>query len=257
MSKEKRVVEIALAEVGYKETATNITKYAAEMAKTNMFNGNKQGYAWCGVFVGWCFYKAYGYKSAMTLLCLEDFSAAAGCIFATNYFRAQGQFGQVPHTGDQIFFYADGGINHTGIVVKVTNNIVTTVEGNSSDMVAKREYHIGDSRIAGYGHPRWCLLSEGDDDSAAPPDSSKPSIPRPQAECTVKLQVLRKGNKGAAVAALQAVLEFLGFGVGKYGVDGEFGADTESAVKLYQASRDLAADGICGKDTWGALMAGR
>jgi len=37
-------------------------------------------------------------------------------------------------------------------------------------------------------------------------------------------------------------------------LDGIFGANTENAVKRYQASRGLSADGIIGCNTWRSLQ---
>jgi peptidoglycan hydrolase-like protein with peptidoglycan-binding domain len=42
----------------------------------------------------------------------------------------------------------------------------------------------------------------------------------------------------------------------KYGADGKFGAETETALKAFQKDSGLTADGICGKATWDALDAG-
>ena len=47
-------------------------------------------------------------------------------------------------------------------------------------------------------------------------------------------------------------LNTLGYTTG--GLDGIFGANTENAVKRYQASRGLAADGIIGCNTWRSLQ---
>lgn len=47
-------------------------------------------------------------------------------------------------------------------------------------------------------------------------------------------------------------LNTLGYTTG--GLDGIFGANTENAVKRYQASRGLAADGIVGCNTWRSLQ---
>ena len=47
-------------------------------------------------------------------------------------------------------------------------------------------------------------------------------------------------------------LNTLGFSTG--GLDGIFGANTENAVRRYQASRGLAADGIVGCNTWRSLQ---
>lgn len=55
---------------------------------------------------------------------------------------------------------------------------------------------------------------------------------------------LEKGVKGDAVKKLQQALIDKGFDVGKHGVDGIFGKDTEAALKAFQESIGETADGI-------------
>ena len=62
-----------------------------------------------------------------------------------------------------------------------------------------------------------------------------------------------RGDSGAKVKEIQALLIFRGFSVGSAGVDGQFGAGTESAVKRFQTSRGISADGIVGPTTWNRL----
>lgn len=62
---------------------------------------------------------------------------------------------------------------------------------------------------------------------------------------------LRRGDEGPAVRDLQDHLARAGFGVAE---DGTFGAATEAAVRGFQAARGLHVDGICGPETWGALV---
>ena len=59
---------------------------------------------------------------------------------------------------------------------------------------------------------------------------------------------LKKGSKKPEVKDLQEALKALGFSPGK--VDGVFGAATEKAVKAFQASVGIQADGIVGELTW-------
>ena len=71
--------------------------------------------------------------------------------------------------------------------------------------------------------------------------------------------MLKKGAVGARVKLLQRLLDNCGFDLGKTGtnkdgVDGEFGAKTEDAVKKYQVRRGLAVDGIVGVQTWKKLL---
>ncbi|HEX2085520.1 MAG TPA: matrixin family metalloprotease [Solirubrobacteraceae bacterium] len=64
---------------------------------------------------------------------------------------------------------------------------------------------------------------------------------------------IRRGSRGDAVRRLQQALTNLGFSPGP--VDGIFGQQTEAAVRGYQSTRGLKADGIVGPQTWGALHA--
>lgn len=55
---------------------------------------------------------------------------------------------------------------------------------------------------------------------------------------------LKRGSKGEEVRAMQERLEKAGYSVGKAGLDGIFGPDTEKALKEYEKSVGLAVDGI-------------
>ena len=61
-----------------------------------------------------------------------------------------------PMPGMLIFFdwaTQDGVPDHVGIVERVENNVVYTVEGNSRDMCRQNQYSLGSSVILGYGAP--------------------------------------------------------------------------------------------------------
>lgn len=80
-------------------------------------------------------------------------------------------------------------------------------------------------------------------------DQPTPAAPgdRP-APTPVDRPVLRRGMKGSAeIKALQALLHIK--------EDGDFGPATERAVRAFQTSRGLAADGVVGAYTWRALLA--
>lgn len=61
------------------------------------------------------------------------------------------------------------------------------------------------------------------------------------------------GATGAAVFAMQAILEAKGYFCG---VDGIFGPITKEELICFQLDNDLAADGICGKNSWIKLISG-
>ncbi|HEU5226676.1 MAG TPA: peptidoglycan-binding protein [Ktedonobacteraceae bacterium] len=60
-----------------------------------------------------------------------------------------------------------------------------------------------------------------------------------------------QGNTGSAVQALQRQLNAHGASLT---VDGNFGPATTTAVKNFQSSHNLSADGIAGPQTWNALV---
>ena len=64
--------------------------------------------------------------------------------------------------------------------------------------------------------------------------------------------LIRQGSRGNYVCIAQDGLNTLGYRTG--GLDGVYGAQTVDAVKRYQASRGLAADGIVGCNTWRSLQ---
>lgn len=69
--------------------------------------------------------------------------------------------------------------------------------------------------------------------------------PPPRARPTVRL-----GSSGADVQHLQEQLANAGFAVD---VNGSFDSATDEAVRAFQASQGLAADGIVGPKTWAAI----
>ena len=65
--------------------------------------------------------------------------------------------------------------------------------------------------------------------------------------------VLYVGCEGNITKNVQYMLQIKGFSVGGYGCDGIYGNDTANAVRSYQSSRGLTADGLCGPDTFYSL----
>jgi hypothetical protein len=64
------------------------------------------------------------------------------------------------------------------------------------------------------------------------------------------VEIVRRGSSGFRVLQVQYVLRSLGYQIA---ADGRFGPATERAVKAFQASRGLVADGIVGPKTAAAL----
>ena len=64
--------------------------------------------------------------------------------------------------------------------------------------------------------------------------------------------LIRRGSRGNYVCIAQDDLNTLRYRTG--GLDGVFGEQTYNAVKRYQSSRGLSADGIIGCNTWRSLQ---
>lgn len=175
----KKVIDIALDEVGYLEKASNkdldfkkanagynnYTKYGHDMNKA-IGSPFIDGVAWCCTFVQWCFAQAYGCANAKRLLG----GWTAYCPTASTYFKNLYAWYGTPKVGDQIFFKdSSGKICHTGLVYKVDDKNVYTVEGNTSSSegvvangggVFKKSYSLYYSKIAGYGRPKYDAYCE-------------------------------------------------------------------------------------------------
>ena len=261
-----KLVEIATAEIGYHEKASNsnldsktansgnknFTKYGRDLFKAGFFNGNKNGFDWCAQFPTWCVWKLTGKNKKKTeyILCVGG-DLSAGCGFALKYYKSEGRFDKTPKVGDQIFFkYSndDSTADHTGIVVRVTDSLIETIEGNSGIEVKRKAYQRTDKTIIGYGHPRY---------DAEP----KNTVTKEVKTVDISMPVLRKGSTGDAVKTLQRLLRQLQYvnldGKTLLIVDGNFGSNTEAAVKRYQQKHLNGVDGIVGIKTWNKLLNGR
>ena len=260
----KTVIDLAEQEVGYLEKASNAnlddktanagsgnyTKYARDLYNAGYYNGNKNGYAWCDVFVDWLFYKAFGKEVGQKLQC-QTGDLGAGCKFSAQYYEKQGRLFKTPKIGDQIFFANNGeDPYHTGLVINVVSNKVYTIEGNTSSSsgvvanggcVSKKCYSVNYGKIYGYGRPKYDTedIDTEDVSNDSTITTSKSSYP-----------LIRRGNTGEYVEKAQRYLNKWNYSLE---TDGIFGKKTEAAVIDFQTKKRLEVDGIVGPITWGAL----
>ena len=112
---------------------------------------------WCACFVSWCANEC-GYIEAGVI---PKFAACTSQ--GVPWFQERGLWqdnSYEPRPGDIIFFDwdeggQDGQSDHVGIVEKVENGRVYTIEGNSGDSVRQNSYPIGYYEIYGYGVPAY------------------------------------------------------------------------------------------------------
>lgn len=105
---------------------------------------------------------------------------------------------------------------------------------------------------------RWTWWGElkGVNYDGSVPDPQPAPEPEPEPK---QKPTLKRGSKGSYVTLLQTELINKGYSCGPQGADGDFGSNTEKAVKAFQKDHDgpdgkaLKIDGIVGPDTWWAL----
>lgn len=166
------LVMLCKQETGYKEKKTNSNledkeanagsanwnKYADYIDKNfpEFYNGKKNGYEWCDVYVDAMMIKAFDVDNALRLLCQPKKSCGAGVKYSYQYYQAAKRTSTTPSIGAQAFFKnSSGAISHTGIVIGINGNMITVSEGNSSNGVREVQYAVTDTKIYGYGVPDY------------------------------------------------------------------------------------------------------
>lgn len=238
------VINIALAEVGYLEKATN-ANLDNKTANAGSNNYTKywrdiypayQGQPWCACFVTWVFVIAFGKAMAQKLLKHYPY---VYCPTMADLFTLNAN----PKVGDIVIFKHNGVFTHTGIVIKVSGDQFWTVEGNTSGGstiiangggVCKKTYFNSNLPGTKFITPDYSKVQEIKNEGNDTPSISASSI-------------LKMGSNGSAVKTLQKNLNTLI--KAKLTVDGEFGTATYNAVIKFQTKYKLTADGIVGENT--------
>lgn len=197
----------------------------------------------------WC----VGTIGALAVACnaTDIIPMEVSCYYVTQNAKTMGIWvendGYKPLPGDIIVYdWDDSGIgentgspDHVGIVEKISGNTITVIEGNYSNAVKRRSICVDGQYIRGYIVPKYEAESAAESQTEAAAE---------------RLPMLRKGDKGKTVVAMQILLIGYGFLCGGYGADGDFGSGTDASVRSFQKDRGLDADGICGPQTWGRLL---
>ena len=207
-------------------------------------------YPWCAIFVSAVFWKAIRESRFAEMAC----DAMIQKFQNLGLYSVSGQ-GDV---GDVLFYDWDGNgtSDHVGIILEVSDNGYTVIEGNKSDAVGCRRIAYSYPYIKGIGFAN--RLGEEKPTESAPSSTvgqqMSSTVGQQMAEHIVasrRWPTLKLYSKGEWVTVLQAMLN----AENKAGleVDGEFGVFTYSAVNKYQTAHGLERDGIVGPLTWGEL----
>ena len=140
-SADNRIVSVALSQVGNIGGKPYWSWYG--------FSSHAE---WCACFVSWCANEC-GYIEG------GIFPKFAVCGDGEDWFKARGQWlygAETPAPGMIIFFDwatdgLDGKADHVGIVEKVEDGRVHTIEGNRRDKCVRNSYPVGWYEVMGYG----------------------------------------------------------------------------------------------------------
>lgn len=281
-----KFVNVAKSQIGVKETGVNNVKYNT-WYYGRMVNGTAgtSEYAWCVTFICWCAQQVGILKTLIpkhnNVGYIRDWYKDRGLYFLKSSYN--------PQKGDLIIFR---NTSHIGIVEKIENGRVWTIEGNSKDKVSNNSYLKTDSYIQGYCQVKF-------NDKTNTNNATKSSIKEVQSMIKSKYNynlsvdgIYGKETKKMLIKALQtelnkqynAHLEIDGiFGNKtkskcpnvKTGAKGNitllikcklvclnynislnnvYDAQTKDSIIKFQKSHGLIADGICGKNTFEKLF---
>ncbi len=155
-----RLIQVERAELGAAEQppGSNRIRY-----NTDYYGRPVSGasFAWCVVFQWWCMQHA-GIPTSV-------FPKANNVFAVRDWYRRRGRFFASPLVGDLVIFSR----SHIGLVEKtLTGDRIQTIEGNSSDRVARRVYPARTPAIQGYCRPEY---HHGPGQPAPPPVDPLPA----------------------------------------------------------------------------------
>jgi len=240
-------LDVVMGEIGYKEQSPKSTNYTKPWTKYGEWWDKRRGLsgiyaiaAWCDMFLGWCAYQAGGEEG------LKIVGEYAYTPDHARWFARNGRWGNTPTKGALVFFDWGGSkdinkIDHVGVVIGTDSlGRIVTIEGNTSDQVAKR-YRYRDC-VVGYGYPAYSTVS------VKQPTTSTGSPAYPLAAGDWFSQ-----TRNATHPAVRQIQDRLVKHGHKITVDGIYGPKTTEAVKAFQAKAKVAVDGAVGPVTWARL----
>lgn len=247
-----KVLEIAKAEVGYLEKASN-SQLDSKTSNAGSANYTKywrdvypsyQGQPWCAAFVSWVLMQAFGQAAAKKLLKHWPY---VYCPTLGNLFTRYAN----PQVGDIVIFWRGGEFAHTGIVTKVSGDYFETIEGNTSGAsgiiangggVCAKSYY--NSQLPG---TKFCRIDWGY--AASVMKGTAGEEENSGGAYMFSVNTVKSGDSGNHVLLVQEILKARGF-KGKDGkeltLDKQCGPNTVYAIKQYQKQREAADPGSCG-----------
>lgn len=226
------LIKAAKAEIGVKESPANSNKCKYTSAYGTVT-------AWCVIFVWWLFRQLGASKLFF------GGGKCASCSQLMSWAKSKKQWVTSGYKPGDLLIYdwnGDGKPEHIGICTAVNGSTLTAIEGNTAvgndsngGQVMQRSRNV--KNVLGAVRPLY--------------DTETVNV-------TVTLPVIGRGEgESWQVERIQSILKGMGY-VGSDNksltVDGDFGGNTEAAVKKFQTAHKLEVDGIVGAKTWRGLL---
>lgn len=135
MTLQQKALEIAISQIGveeapgHKNTGKQVEKYLAAV-------GLGPGYSWCMAFMYWCHLQAAEAMGRKVLM------FKTGGVLEQWRQRKNTHRALIPQPGDIFIMDYGKGTGHTGIVEKVEDEVVHTIEGNTNDDGSRDGYEV-------------------------------------------------------------------------------------------------------------------
>ncbi|GAB1824507.1 CHAP domain-containing protein [Herbidospora sp. RD11066] len=158
----QKLITLLRKEIGYQEQSGGYTKFG-DWYNAVETDSDYSDQPWCDMFLSW---------GADHLGYSDWFGKFSYTVAHAEWFQAQGAWGREPEPGAVVFFDWNGGgsvdgIDHVGLVTKVDGDEFTSIEGNTSNMVAERSHDTG--TVVGFGYPEKILSRTEPAPAPAPP----------------------------------------------------------------------------------------
>lgn len=132
-----KLIEIAETQLGVHERAERDNR-GVEVEKYLASVGLKGGYSWCMAFVYWCANESAKSQTGK----INPLVKTAGVMAQWNTVNKKYKFKTFPQVGDIFIMDFGRGLGHTGIVISVQSDTITTIEGNSNDEGSREGYEV-------------------------------------------------------------------------------------------------------------------
>ena len=214
-------------------------KNSSEAKSDNYYQAALNGGKWVNHYVADCsglFRWAYS-KLGFSITHSSNYIWTSHCSAKGELKNGKKENGSDVRPGTAVFVHPAGNSKRTHIGLYIGDGRVieaaSTVKGVIESKITDKKWNEwGELKKVDYGT------------EPTPTPSPTPSTDKP---------TLRRGDKGAYVTLAQTELIQKGYSCGSSGADGQFGKNTEAAVKAFQKDHGLTVDGVIGAQTWAAL----